>query len=70
MLKLDSGCGEVDVVIGGIQGNQANHQAAQELNPGTVVETEEAQASMHQAWRNHSALVGQPRWLVRAILST
>ncbi|NDC15913.1 MAG: hypothetical protein EBZ76_12295 [Synechococcaceae bacterium WB9_2_170] len=30
LLKLDSGWAEVDVVIGGIQSNQANHQAAQE----------------------------------------
>jgi hypothetical protein len=48
LLKLDSGCAEVDVVIRGIQGNQANHQAAQELNPGRTVESEEAELSMHQ----------------------
>jgi hypothetical protein len=39
---------EGDVVIRGIQGNQANHQAAQELNPGRTVESEEAELSMHQ----------------------
>jgi hypothetical protein len=48
LLKLDSGLAEVDVVIGGIKRNQANHQAAQELNPGRAVESEEAELSMHQ----------------------
>jgi hypothetical protein len=61
LLKLDSGLAEVDVVIRGIQGNQANHQAAQELSPGRTVESEEAELSMHQAWRNRSDLAGQLR---------
>jgi hypothetical protein len=47
LLKLDSGWAEVDVVIGGIQSNQANHQAAQELNPGPAVETEQTQAPLN-----------------------
>jgi hypothetical protein len=38
---------EVDVVRGGIQGNQANHKAAKELNPSPVVETEATELSMH-----------------------
>jgi len=61
---------EVDVVIGGLQSNQANHQAAQELNPGRAVETEETELSMLQAWLNCSALAGQRRWLARTIFST
>jgi hypothetical protein len=52
---------EVDVVIGGIQSNQANHQAAQELNPGGTVESEETELSMQQVWRNRSDLAGQRR---------
>jgi hypothetical protein len=39
---------EVDVVIRGIQSNQANHQASQELNPALAVEAKEAELSMHQ----------------------
>jgi hypothetical protein len=52
---------EVDVVIGGIQSNQANHQAAQELNPGGTVESEETELSMQQVWRNRDGLAGHPR---------
>jgi hypothetical protein len=52
---------EVDVVIGGIQSNQANHQATQELNPGGTVESEETELSMQQVWRNRSNLAGQRR---------
>jgi hypothetical protein len=52
---------EGDVVIGGIQSNQANHQATQELNPGGTVESEETELSMQQVWRNRSNLAGQRR---------
>jgi len=61
LLKLDSGWAEVDVVIGGIQSNQANHQATQELNPGGTVESEETELSIQQVWRNRSDLAGQRR---------
>jgi hypothetical protein len=52
---------EGDVVTGGNQSNQANHQAAQELNPGGSVESEETELSMHQVWRNRGDLAGQRR---------
>jgi len=61
LLKLDSGLAEVDVVIGGIQGNQSNDQATQELNPGRTVESEETELSMQQVWRNCGDLAGQRR---------
>jgi len=49
---------EVDVVTGGLQHNQANHQAAQELNPGRAFESEETELLMRQVLRNRSALAG------------
>jgi len=61
---------EVDVVIGGIQGNQSNHQAAQELNPALAVEAEKTQASMHQACRNCSALADPTRRLAQTLPRT
>ena len=56
---------EVDVVIGGIQGNQADDEAAHELNPGLAVEAEEMQAPFHQVWRNCSPLAGQASRFIR-----
>ncbi len=61
---------EVDVVIRGIQRNQAKHQAAHELNPGRAVETYETELSLLKVWRKWSALAGQLRWLARTIFST
>jgi len=61
---------EVDVVIRGLQGNQANHKAAQELNPGRAVENEGTKLSVIQVWRNRGDLAGQLRRLARTIFST
>jgi hypothetical protein len=52
---------EGDVVIGGIQRNQVNHQATQELHSGLDVETKDTQVSRQQVWRNRSNLAGQLR---------
>jgi hypothetical protein len=47
LIEGEAAGADVDVVISGIQSNQANHQTAQELNPGLAVETKKTQASMH-----------------------
>jgi len=49
---------EVDLVIGGIESDQTDHEATDELNPGLVVETEETDVSMCPVWRNCSTLAG------------
>ncbi|MCF8140510.1 MAG: hypothetical protein K9J75_05330 [Cyanobium usitatum Tobar12.5m-G36] len=47
--ELEGAGGEGDVVIGGEQGDQGNHEASNGLDP--ALEIEAAGAQWHQVWR-------------------
>jgi hypothetical protein len=50
---------DVDVVIGGVEGNEADYQATDQLNQGLTVETEEPAGMILQVWRSCSPQAGQ-----------
>jgi hypothetical protein len=67
LLKLDYGWAEIEVAMEGIQSNQINYQADQELNPGLDVKTKKKNLLMQQFWHNCGALANQKRRLARTI---
>ncbi len=57
----DGACGEVDVVIGGEQGDQANHDAGEHLDPALEIETSAASRQgldVRQVWRRFESGIG------------
>jgi hypothetical protein len=57
----DGACGDVDVVIGGEQGDQANHDAGKHLDPALEIETAAASRrglDVRQVWRRFESGIG------------
>jgi hypothetical protein len=57
----DGACGDVDVVIGGEQGNQANHNAGEHLDPALEIETAAASRrglDVRHVWRRLESGIG------------
>ena len=57
----DGACGDVDVVIGGEQGDQANHDAGEHLDPALEIETAAASRrglDVRQVWRRFVSRIG------------
>ena len=54
----DKSTKDVEVVIGAVESNQANHRAAHDLEPTLTVEAKEPAAALLGFWRNPSVLAG------------
>ena len=58
LVEGDDSTGEVDVVIGAVESNQANHRAAHDLEPTLAIETKKPTAALLGFWRNFNVLAG------------
>jgi hypothetical protein len=59
LLELDACAGEGDVVIGGEQGNQAEQQATDGLEPAEPIEAEPGSLGVPRFWRRRRWLAGR-----------
>ena len=58
LVEGDESAKDVDVVIGAVESNQANHRAANDLEPTLAIETKKPKAALLGFWRNFKALAG------------
>lgn len=58
LVEGDDSAKDVDVVIGAVESNQANHRAANDLEPTLAIETKKPTAAPLGFWRNSNVLTG------------
>jgi len=61
LVELVPGCADGDVVIGAVESDQANHKAADDLEPALTIDAEQPAAALHGFWRNSRAPNGNRR---------
>ena len=58
LVEDDDPAKDVEVVIGAVESNQANHRAAHDLKPTLAIETKRPTAALLGFWRNSNVLTG------------
>ena len=58
LVEGDDSAKDVEVVIGAVESNQANHRAAHDLEPTLAIETKKPTAALLGFWRNFNVLAG------------
>ena len=58
LVEGENSAKDVDVVIGAVESNQANHRAANDLEPTLAIETKKPTAALLGFWRNSNVLTG------------
>jgi hypothetical protein len=61
LVELVPGCADGDVVIGAVESDQANHKAADDLEPALTIDAEQPAAALHGFWLNSKAQNGNRR---------
>ncbi|WP_341899995.1 hypothetical protein [Synechococcus sp. UW140] len=58
LVEGDDSAKDVEVVIGAVEGNEADYKAANDLEPTLAIETKKPTAALLGFWRNSNVLTG------------